>query len=124
MLFFSSNNTTLVLVYPNLNLNTLSKQPLCQRVHFFGTFIVRCPLSHYYFYYLLDPEAGVLHHVPDHGHDLGRELPLLLSEGGAGRTGVLQPVGKEHVVGRHMGKQGQPRVQGLGCHFCTFCISL
>ena len=69
-------------------------------------------------------EAGVLHHVPHHGHDLGRELPLLLSEGGAGRTGVLQPVGKEHVVGRHMGKQGQPRVQGLGCHFCTFCISL
>lgn len=61
-------------------------------------------------YYLLDPEAGVLDHVPDHGHDLGRELPLLLGEGGAGRAGVLPPVGQEHVVRRHVRKQRQPGV--------------
>ena len=60
--------------------------------------------------YLLDPEAGVLDHVSDHGHDLGRKLPLLLGEGGAGRAGVLPPVGQEHVVRRHVRKQRQPGV--------------
>lgn len=112
MLFFlpTTHHPSLTL---NLYLYTLSKQPQRQRVHFL--YIFRVPFSHY----LLDPEAGVLHHVPDHGHDLGRELPLLLSEGGAGRAGVLQPVGQEHVVGRHMRKQGQPKVQGSCYHFCT-----
>ena len=52
--------------------------------------------------YLLDPEAGMLDHVPDDGHDLSGELPLLQPEGGAGRVGVLQPVRQEHVVGRHL----------------------
>ena len=67
--------------------------------------------------YLLNPEAGVLDDVSDHGHDLGGELPLLLGEGGTGRDVVLYPVWQKHVVRRHVRKQGQPEIE-------TFCISL
>ena len=53
----------------------------------------------------------MLDHVPDDGHDLSGELPLLQPEGGAGRVGVLQPVRQEHVVGRHLREQGQPEAR-------------
>ena len=54
---------------------------------------------------LFNFEAGVLDDVPHHGHDLGRELPLLLLQGGAGGLGVRLPVGNEDMVGRNVGEQ-------------------
>ena len=54
--------------------------------------------------YLNHLEASVLHDVPDHGHDLGRELPLLQLERRADDGGVGLPVGTEHMVRRNIGK--------------------
>ena len=54
--------------------------------------------------YLDHLEARVLHDVPDHGHDLGRELPLLQLERRADDGGVGLPVWTEHMVRRNIGK--------------------
>ena len=48
----------------------------------------------------------MLHHIPDDRHDLGREHPLLLPQGGTDGAGVLLPVGEEIVVGGDIGELG------------------